>query len=339
MNAKAGRRPPDGRSGAGAGPVDFDAYWSGIEPAVAPFEARRRGVRTRLLLAWAALSVPVAAFLWALITHDGKDWMWGVWFAGSGVGAAVIWHWATSDYRADFKRKIIDPVVRGYSKSLRYEPEGGFELEEIAASGLFPKPVPKSVRCEDLVSGRLGATDVRFCEVDVTGVVEREFGGVQSHSKERQLFGGLFLIADFHKHHRGAVHVLPRDRSPIRRLLDRIRGHSRRTWGEEVLMEDPDFSRHFVVHSRDQVEARYVLSVSLIERIRVFREYTGQPLMLGFVDGTLYLAVWTGRNLFEPRVFRTVDDREVYRRFWEDMQLFGGVVEAFALNTRIWTKA
>lgn len=190
MNAKAGRRPPDGRSGAGAGPVDFDAYWSGIEPAVAPFEARRRGVRTRLLLAWAALSVPVAAFLWALITHDGKDWMWGVWFAGSGVGAAVIWHWATSDYRADFKRKIIDPVVRGYSKSLRYEPEGGFELEEIAASGLFPKPVPKSVRCEDLVSGRLGATDVRFCEVDVTGVVEREFGGVQSHSKERQLFGG-----------------------------------------------------------------------------------------------------------------------------------------------------
>jgi hypothetical protein len=104
-------------------------------------------------------------------------------------------------------------------------------------------------------------------------------------------------------------------------------------------MTDPDFSRHFTVHARDQVEVRYVLSVSLIDRIRAFRERTGQPLMLGFVDGTLHLAVWTGRNLFEPRVFRTVDDRADYRCFWQDMQLFEGVVETFALNTRIWTKA
>lgn len=286
-------------------------------------------------MAWAALSVPVVALLWALVTYDGKDWMWGLWFAGSGVGVALIWHRATSDYRADFKREIIEPVVRGYAKSLHYDHVGGFELGEIAASGLFPKPRPTSVRCEDLVSGRLGATDVRFCEVEVIALIEQRF----RRREQRQLFAGLFLIADFHKHHRGAVHVLPRDRGRLRHLIDRVRGHSRRSWGEEVLMEDPDFNRHFTVHSRDQVEARYVLSVSLIDRIRAFRERTGQPLMLGFVDGTLYLAVWTGRNLFEPRVFRTVDDRELYRRFWEDMQLFGGVVEALALNTRIWTKA
>jgi hypothetical protein len=49
--------------------------------------------------------------------------------------------------------------------------------------------------------------------------------------------------------------------------------------------------------------------------------------MLGFINGALHLAVWTGRNLFEPRVFRTVDDRADYRRFWQDMQLFEGVVE------------
>jgi hypothetical protein len=318
-------------------PADFDAYWAAIAPAVAPFEARRRQVRTRLLLAWAALSVPAVAVPWALVAYGGDDWLWGLWFVGSLLGYGILWHWATSDFRDDFKREIVEPAVRGYSKSLRYEPDGGFELDEVAASGLFPQPVPSSVRCEDLVAGRLGATRVRFCELEVTGVVERRRGG-RRERKPRQLFAGLFLIADFHKHHRGAVHVLPRDPSPLRRLLDRIRGRSRRSWGDEVLMEDPDFNRHFTVHARDPVEARYVLSVSLIDRIRAFRERGGQPLMLGFVDGVLYLGVWTGRNLFEPRVFRTVDDRAIYRRFWEDMQLFGGVVEAFALNTRIWTK-
>jgi hypothetical protein len=335
VSRRRARPAAEAPTDAPAGPIDFDGYWSRIEPAVAPFEVRRRGVRVRLLLAWAALLVPVLGVLWLLVTHGGKDWMWGGWVAGGGVGAAWIWHWATSEYRGAFKREIVEPVVRGYSRALQYEPDGGFGLAEIAASGLFPKPVPKRVTCEDLVRGRLGATDVRFCEVDVIGEAETGRG----QRSERQLFAGLFLIADFHKHHRGAVHVLPRERSPIRRLVDRICGRSRKSWGDEVLMEDPDFNQHFVVRSHDQVEARYVLSVSLIDRIRAFRDRTGQPLMLGFVDGTLYLAVWTGRNLFEPRVFRTVEDREIYRRFWEDMQLFGSVVDAFALNTRIWTKA
>lgn len=337
MSRRVPREKPADLVAGGHRPADFDAYWAEIEPAVAPFEARRRRVRTRLLLAWAALAVPVAAMLWALVVHGGRDWMWGVWFVGSLVGAAIIWHWATSEFRDDFKREIIEPVVRGYSTSLRYEPDGGFELDEVAASGLFLQPVPNSVRCEDLVTGRLGATCVRFGEIEVTGIVERRRGGHRQR-RPRQLFAGLFLIADFHKHHRGAVHLLPRDPSPVRRLVDRIRGRSRRSWGDEVLMEDPDFNRHFTVHACDPVEARYVLSVSLIDRIRAFRERGGQPLMLGFVDGVLYLGIWTGRNLFEPRVFRTVDDRAIYRRFWEDMQLFGGVVEAFALNTRIWTK-
>jgi hypothetical protein len=316
-------------------PISFEAYWAAIEPAVAPFEARRRKVRRRLLSAWVAWSIPVGALLGPLVAFGGGDWSWALWIMCSALGYAVIWQWGTADYRRDFKRDIIDPAVRGYSPSLRYQPDGGLKVGEVAASGLFPKPVPSIVSCEDLIGGQLGATDIRFCEVRVIGMVERAGG----RRRQQQLFAGLFLIADFHKHHRGAVHVLPRDSNPLRSVFDRIRGRSREFWGDEVLMEDPEFNRLFVVRSKDQVEARYVLSVSLIERIRDFRERTGQPLMLGFVDGTLHLAVWTGRNLFEPRVFRTVDDREIYRRFWEDMQLFGGVVEAFALNTRIWTKA
>jgi hypothetical protein len=41
-----------------------------------------------------------------------------------------------------------------------------------------------------------------------------------------------------------------------------------------VLMKDPDFRRHFTVHSRDQVEVRYVPSVSLIDRIPGFRPHS-----------------------------------------------------------------
>lgn len=59
-----------------------------------------------------------------------------------------------------------------------------------------------------------------------------------------------------------------------RHSLDRVQGHSSEAFGDEVLMKDPDFRRHFTVHSRDQVEVRYVPSVSLIDRIPGFRPHS-----------------------------------------------------------------
>ena len=40
---------------------------------------------------------------------------------------------------------------------------------------------------------------------------------------------------------------------------------------EEIELEDPEFMEHFRVYSTDQVEARYILSPSMMERLLAFR--------------------------------------------------------------------
>jgi len=113
----------------------------------------------------------------------------------------------------------------------------------------------------------------------------------------------------------------------------------RSAYGELVKLEDPEFERLFVVYSDSQIEARYLLSASLMARLTDFRNRHRHELRAGFVDSNLYIAISVRRNLFEPRVFRTLSDPALYREFWDDLALFTGVVEDLNLNTRIWSKA
>ena len=99
-----------------------------------------------------------------------------------------------------------------------------------------------------------------------------------------------------------------------------------------------EFEKEFVVYGTDQVEARYILSTALMRRILEFKRKMKVPVCISFVNSNLYMAIGIKKNLFEPRVLRTILDFEMVRDYLEDVILAVGIVEDMNLNTRIWTK-
>lgn len=71
-------------------------------------------------------------------------------------------------------------------------------------------------------------------------------------------------------------------------------------FGEEqkVILEDVRFTDKFIVYSTDQVEARYVLSTALMERILALEDKFGRPILLSFHNEKMYLAVENVHGLF-----------------------------------------
>lgn len=67
---------------------------------------------------------------------------------------------------------------------------------------------------------------------------------------------------------------------------------------QKVLLEDVRFTNKFVVYSTDQVEARYVLSTALMERILALEEKFNRPILLSFHNEKMYLAVENTHGLF-----------------------------------------
>ncbi|MBN2272590.1 MAG: DUF3137 domain-containing protein [Sedimentisphaerales bacterium] len=235
-------------------------------------------------------------------------------------------------YVAYFKTVVIEKIVHFIDDNLSYEPKNCIPKSTFMLSKIFTTK-PNRYKGDDFVSGKVGATQMQFCELNA----EYESGsGKDRHTYT--VFRGIFFIADFNKHFNGQTIVLP---DTAEKLFGRL-GQKLQSLnvfrGELIRLEDPEFESHFVVYGSDQIEARYILSTSLMARITDFKKRTGKKIYLSFIGSMVFVAVPYTRNLFEPRLFKTLLDFEPIRRYYEDLQLAIGIVEDLNLNTRIWSK-
>ncbi|MDF1575544.1 MAG: DUF3137 domain-containing protein [Bacteroidales bacterium] len=162
-----------------------------------------------------------------------------------------------------------------------------------------------------------------------------------SGSKQKKqyttIFKGLFFVADFNKHFYGHTLVLP---DTAEKMLGKL-GHSLQAFssrGELIKLEDPEFEKEFCVYSNDQVEARYILSPSLMQRIVEFKRKWNTKVYLSFGDSKVYIAIKMNKNLFETRLFKSIVDYNFIEENIRFLVLLTGIVEDLNLNTRIWTK-
>jgi hypothetical protein len=251
---------------------------------------------------------------------------------GAGVITGLV-GWAISrGYTSDFKTMIIGRIVKFIDEKLTYDPGGHISKSEFNASKLFTTK-PNRYKGDDLVYGIVGDTQIKFSEINA----KYESGSGKNRSV-KQIFKGLFFIGDFNKHFQGQTFVLP----DVSESLFGKFGQKFQQWNlarpDLVKMEDPEFEKEFVVYSTDQVEARYILSTSLMERIVNFKRRTGNKIHMSFINSQVNVAISFKKNLFEPRLFQTLLDFSPIQDYFDDLQLAVGIVDDLNLNTRIWTK-
>jgi hypothetical protein len=248
------------------------------------------------------------------------------------IAGVVICHFMTKGYVARFKSVVIQRIVHFIDENLNYDADGYIDHETFMLSKIFTKK-PNIYKGDDLVWGKTGATEIKFSEIKA----EHESGSGKNR-RRYTIFKGLFFIGDFNKHFTCETVVLPD-------TAEKLFGHFGQKLqsmnifrGQLIKLEDPEFENYFVVYGDDQIQARYILSTSLMERIVEFKKKTGRKIYLSFVGSKVFAAVSYTKSLFEPRMFRTLLDFEPVREYFEDLQLAIGIVDDLNLNTRIWSK-
>lgn len=246
--------------------------------------------------------------------------------------AGLICNFLIKGYVTEFKALIIQRIVKFVDENLTYAAHNCIPKSTFMLSQIF-KTTPNRYKGDDLVSGKIGATKITFSEIKA----EYESGSGKNRSR-RTVFKGLFFIGDFNKDFTCQTVVLP---DTAEKLFGHI-GKMLQSWnklrGQLIKLEDPEFEEHFVVYGNDQIQARYILSTSLMKRIVDFKKKTNRRIYLSFVGSMVFVAVSYTRNLFEPRLFRTLLDFEPVQEYFEDLQLAIGIVDDLNLNTRIWSK-
>lgn len=254
------------------------------------------------------------------------------------ITGLIVWGtWARDkEFIKDFKKKVIGRIIQFISSDLHYEPSNFVGVDSFEHSRLFLRNVDR-YNGDDMVHGIIDKTQFWFSEVKAEYKTTTTNSKGQRKTTWHTMFKGLFFTADFNKHFEGSTVVLPNrfGNKSLARLMQSLNITRREN---AIRLEDPEFNRHFVVYGDDQVESRYVLSTSLMQRITKFREKHNNPLYISFVSSFIYVAIGYSRNLFEPSYFKKLTRFETVREYFEDIQLAVGIVEDMNLNTRIWTK-
>jgi len=230
--------------------------------------------------------------------------------------------------QGEFKREVLRRVFEFALPGVQYDPSAHIDPELVRKGGLFWESWNDDGG-EDYVAGRMGSTEFWFSEL------------VLAHEKKDDrtvLFHGLFFIADFNKAFRGRTYLLPDVAERNFGVLGRVAQALRLDGTELVELEDPDFEKRFVCTSTDPLEARYVLSTSLIQRILGIAERSPGPLRVSFVDQCMYLARPMG-DLFRAPFLSGSLDEEALLGFVRELRSVIELVDELGLNTRIWSKA
>jgi len=250
-----------------------------------------------------------------------------------GIVGHFITKGAAKEYKESFKSAIIQQIVTFIDPDLHYDMSSYIGKELYMSSELF-KTRPDRYKGDDFVRGRVGATELMFSEVHSQYRTKDSKGRSSYHT----IFRGMFFIADFNKHFRGKTIILP---DTAEKLFGGL-GKMFQSWNfsrdELIKMDDPEFEKLFVVYGTDQVEARYILSPALMQRISEFKKRTGKKIHLSFKNSCVFVAIGYTKALFEPRVFSSILDFSQIKEYYNDLALTIGIVEDLNLNTRIWTK-
>ncbi len=309
----------------------YDYYQKDLLPLLKRYENVRLSViaKIRNTTIIMVTLVIIISMVIAVFTH-----LPGLFIGVIGV-FAVLWFWLykyfISSYKSNFKHDIIGRLVRFVDDGLNYFPEQHIKEDVYMASRLYMRDLER-YNGEDLIKGQYGKTKLAFSELHTQ---------YKSRNNKRNswvtIFKGLFFLADFNKEFNGYTLVLPDiAQGLLGSFGQKLQSFSGR--GQLVKLENPQFEKKFVVYSNNQVEARYILTPALMQRIMDFKEKSKKNIRLSFIHSCVFIAIENNKNMFEPRIFKTLLSFEPMEEYYNDLTLAIGIVDDLNLNLRIWTK-
>ena len=240
-----------------------------------------------------------------------------------------------TSYINSFRSIFLNESLPFINKGLQYNELQFLDKPEFEASKLFTYQNIYSYTGND----HFATTEHNFhgSKLNVLQEETRSSNG-KTETKITEVFNGYLFVADFNKKFQGETFILP---DVSRTVMGEVSGelmneYIHRPNTRLVQLEDPDFEKMFAVYSTDAVEARYILSTKLVERITVLKNKFYQDMYISFCNNKIYIAIKSEDALFAPGIFTRIDNEQFLEKQFNFLNDLLTIPEQFDLKTKIW---
>ncbi|UFS63578.1 DUF3137 domain-containing protein [Sulfurimonas sp. HSL-3221] len=190
-----------------------------------------------------------------------------------------------------FQRLAVAPLLRAIDPALKYNPYGGIAYRDILASKLADDFPAKTYEANNLLTYDNDGLPVRMSHVMLehheAGEKVPVLGGLFGMTAARRPVEGTTIVSfDLAEKHLGFLGSGLQPKAMYRGL-------------ERIRLDSSGFEKEYVVHGSDPIEANFLLSHTVMEKLEeLIREYRVFP-RIAFVGDTIYIAVLNG-GFFQP---------------------------------------
>jgi len=231
-----------------------------------------------------------------------------------------------SELKNTYKEKVMIPVLSIIDDSITFQPDSGISQREFTASLLFNNE-PDVYSSEDFIRGKIDKTEFYLSEV------KAETKDKQRNNKSTTtIFKGIIFRADFNKNFEG-ITILSADLYRVNiaqphKVIPTI----------PIEMENTAFNKMFNIRTTDEIEARYLLSPLMMEKLIELNEKSPASIGMSFVNNSIYIAFPYVRQLFEPQMHKSFLDVDALQADLYVIRLMCLAIKELRLNLRIWGK-
>ena len=240
-------------------------------------------------------------------------------------------------------KKLVMPVVCGCFPNLKWlenNDEVQNEADIYINSGLLSYFNNHSF--DDCFSGKYN--DVGFEIREFSATKETGFG---KDKKTVTVFDGVIVTLEMNKNFTGNTVVRPHGSMTTHSMSIKWQ----KTLGEDkgkvsvskspnlhkTTLEDVEFNKKFEVYTDDEVEARYLLTTSLMERLKTMQtSFSASSTACAFYDKKFYVALYTKKDLFAIGALnKNVCDKEQFDIMFEEILSIIKLIDHFKLDQKI----
>ena len=237
----------------------------------------------------------------------------------------------TRQFTLAFKDTFVLKSLKFVFDNLVYEPEKGLDESIIRNTGMMY--MGDRYSSNDYISGKYKNINVVQADVHIEEEQQTTDSDGNTTTTWVTIFKGRWMIFDFNKSFKANIQV-----------CQKWFGNSRiSNWGskikyKKVKMEDQDFNNKFKIYAQDEHDAFYILTPSLMEKIKKLASNIRGKLLFCFIDNKLHVGIQNSKDSFEHGIFTKINEEKVTNEISQDIKLITSFVDELNLDNDLFRR-
>lgn len=236
-----------------------------------------------------------------------------------------------TEFNNGFKNKYVLSSLNKIFTDLKYFPDKGLDYGVIANTRMMD--MGDRYSSNDYFEGKYKNVNVKQADVHIEEEQQTTDSDGHTTTTWVTIFEGKWMIFDFNKTFTANVQVSQKGF-----------GNSRvNNWGEKnkykkVEMEDAEFNKMFRIYAQNEHDAFYILTPSLMEKIKNLAKTVSGKLLLCFINNELHIGLYNYKDSFEHSVYKKIDEEKINDNISKEIKIITNFVDELDLDNSLFRR-